>query len=299
MKESDFSQYKQLKTPEEWIDKALKIPNKKKAPLFFLRPAVIGAAAALVITAAVVLTLRYQFGAKPPVAPESLTAPPSVTVAAEESVGTTGIAAATAAEGGTAPVCTGTAAATAPEGETVASGLPASVQTVPKPTAAPYTGASAAESTAASGASDPQPLTQAAPTQQTTAPVTEQATEPVTEVQPATEDKPAVEVPDGVYCGTLTLMCPANSPFYQDGTVHVRIIPMTEEGLPYTFPTALTMVSDGWSAEKAEKTAVLDPLRVGVELAGDYYIVEVTDSRGNRQEFYAALFEDSSFIFYI
>ena len=55
--EKDFRQLKDLRTPEEWIENALLIPQKKNKPLFLLRPSVIGAAASLLIIAAAALTL--------------------------------------------------------------------------------------------------------------------------------------------------------------------------------------------------------------------------------------------------
>ena len=306
MKDFDFSQYQQLKTPEEWIETALKIPQKKKAPLFFLRPAVIGAAAALVITAAVLLTLRFQFGANPPVAPASVVAPPSVTAVAEDATAAPDSVIATNPEGQTvASESTRqepeTVVVTTPAGETVVVIVPAATRTASPPTTAPAATATVPSGTAAASTrpSGSQPVTQSVPTQPSTAPVTDTVIEPATEVQPATGENPIMDAPDGVYCGTITLQCAANSPFYQDGTVHVRIIPTQEEDQrPYTFPTALQK-TDGWGTENAEKTAVIDPLSVGVELASDYYIIEVTDNRGNRKEWYAALSEDSSFIFYL
>jgi hypothetical protein len=55
--EKDFRQLKDLRTPEEWIENALLIPQKKNKPPFLLRPSVIGAAASLLIIAAAALTL--------------------------------------------------------------------------------------------------------------------------------------------------------------------------------------------------------------------------------------------------
>lgn len=57
MTEKDFRQLKDLRTPEEWIENALLIPQKKNKPLFLLRPSVIGAAASLLIIVAAALTL--------------------------------------------------------------------------------------------------------------------------------------------------------------------------------------------------------------------------------------------------
>ena len=53
----DFSQLKSVKTPENWIETAVNIPQKKKPLPFILRSYVIGTAASLVIVAAAVLTI--------------------------------------------------------------------------------------------------------------------------------------------------------------------------------------------------------------------------------------------------
>ena len=55
--EKDFRQLKDLRTPEEWIENALLIPQKKNKPPFLFHPSVIGAAASLLIIATAALTL--------------------------------------------------------------------------------------------------------------------------------------------------------------------------------------------------------------------------------------------------
>ncbi|MBQ2358125.1 MAG: hypothetical protein II395_05210, partial [Ruminococcus sp.] len=57
MTEKDFRQLKDLRTPEEWIENALLIPQKKTKQPFLFRPSVIGAAASLLIIATAALTL--------------------------------------------------------------------------------------------------------------------------------------------------------------------------------------------------------------------------------------------------
>ena len=66
----DFSQLKSFKTPENWIEAAINIPQKKKPLPFILRPYVIGTAASLVIVAAAVLTILLSSGGKPPLGNE-------------------------------------------------------------------------------------------------------------------------------------------------------------------------------------------------------------------------------------
>ena len=80
----DFSQLKSFKTPENWIETAVNIPQKKKPLPFILRPYVIGTAASLVIVAAAVLTILLSSGGKPPLGNEhGFAVQPAVTVPTE------------------------------------------------------------------------------------------------------------------------------------------------------------------------------------------------------------------------
>lgn len=69
MKKLNFDALTQFEVPESWIERALDAKSKKK-PLW-LRPVVIGSAASLVITAAVVLTLWLHTGGSAPLSPET------------------------------------------------------------------------------------------------------------------------------------------------------------------------------------------------------------------------------------
>lgn len=69
MKKLNFDALTQFEVPESWIERALDAKPKKK-PLW-LRPVVIGSAASLVITAAVVLTLWLHTGGSAPLSPET------------------------------------------------------------------------------------------------------------------------------------------------------------------------------------------------------------------------------------
>ncbi len=69
MKKLNFDALTQFEVPESWIERALDAKPKKK-PLW-LRPAVIGSAASLVITAAVVLTLWLHTGGSAPLSPKT------------------------------------------------------------------------------------------------------------------------------------------------------------------------------------------------------------------------------------
>lgn len=72
MTDKNFRQLKSVRTPEEWIDKALMIPKKKNKPLFLLRPSVIGAAASLLIIAAAALTLFLNLRQLPEPSPPTV-----------------------------------------------------------------------------------------------------------------------------------------------------------------------------------------------------------------------------------
>lgn len=69
MKKLNFDALTQFEVPESWIERALDAKPKKK-PLW-LRPVVIGSAASLVITAAVVLTLWLHTGGSAPLSPKT------------------------------------------------------------------------------------------------------------------------------------------------------------------------------------------------------------------------------------
>lgn len=69
MKKLNFDALTQFEVPESWIERALAAKPKKK-PLW-LRPVVIGSAASLVITAAVVLTLWLHTGGSAPLSPKT------------------------------------------------------------------------------------------------------------------------------------------------------------------------------------------------------------------------------------
>lgn len=69
MKKLNFDALTQFEVPESWIERALAAKPKKK-PLW-LRPVVIGSAASLVITAAVVLTLWLHTGSSAPLSPKT------------------------------------------------------------------------------------------------------------------------------------------------------------------------------------------------------------------------------------
>ena len=63
LNEFDFSQLQQLRTPENWVEAAVHIPQEKQKPrLLRFRPYSVGAVAVLVIVAVTLLTLLLQTG---------------------------------------------------------------------------------------------------------------------------------------------------------------------------------------------------------------------------------------------
>jgi len=135
MTEKDFRQLKDLRTPGEWIDKALLIPERKHKPPFLFRPSVIGAAASLLIIAAAALTLFLNLRQLPEPEPQTFFQ--------------------------TATTATATAAETVRPSQTAASQPPPAI---PQTTAKPQTAATQAPSSSQtapavppSGSSNPSP----------------------------------------------------------------------------------------------------------------------------------------------
>ena len=202
-----FSQLNSLKTPEGWIEAALQIPTNRKKPLpRLLRPAFIGAAAALIIVTAVIWTLALHAGG--PAAPLPLQ--PDLPIA-ESTVPTSSVPAETTTEG--------TAAQTAPTA-TVTPTHPAAQPTM-------------------------QPVTQPT-TQPVTIPVTVPATDPLTElptVSPTvTLEEPDMETPQSVYFnGDIRLFIGEDNPFYPSANVRAEI-----PGCGAMMTLSLTVGEDGF-----------------------------------------------------
>ena len=182
MTEKDFGQLKGVRTPEEWIDKALLIPNKKNKPFLF-RPSVIGAAASLLVIAAAALTLFFNLRRLPEPAPQTV-------------------------------FQTATAANASTEAETVRPTQPADTQpttaAIPPATVQPQT---ATAQTADSSAVSPVPLPTAAPTVQPTLSPTVKPTAAPT--VPATcSTYPLTEPPETKL--TVPVTVPATPPYEEE-----------------------------------------------------------------------------------
>lgn len=228
LNEFDFSQLQQLRTPENWVEAAVHIPQEKQKPrLLRFRPYSVGAVAVLVIVAVTLLTLLLQTGQtvkplppKPSTPVESAvnpTAAPSATKASAE-VETTGVAACaptTRPSGTAAPATAAPATAAAEQPQALTSpatrpGFPATASTQPvtQPITQPVT----------------QPVTQPA-TQPVTKPATVPVTVPLTQpheppTEPATDD-PGEEAL--YFYGRLTFISPINGMFAQNDTVYADI----------------------------------------------------------------------------
>ncbi len=73
MNSFNFDEYKNLKTPESWIDNAVMIPDVTKKPKRFpLKLSIISTAASVVLVTAVILTLSIQTGNKLPAPGDSV-----------------------------------------------------------------------------------------------------------------------------------------------------------------------------------------------------------------------------------
>ena len=256
-----FSQLNSLKTPEGWIEAALQIPTNRKKPLpRLLRPAFIGAAAALIIVTAVIWTLALHAGG--PAAP--LPPQPDLPIA-ESTVPTSSVPAETTTEG--------TAAQTAPTA-TVTPTHPAAqptTQTVTQPTTQPVTHPTVHPPTQPVT----HPITQPT-TQPVTIPVTVPATDPLTElptVSPTvTLEEPDTEAPQSEYFnGDIRLFIGEDNPFYPSANVRAEI-----PGCGAMMTLSLTAGEDGF------KTAVYHPIDLMLD-RWQTYVLHVVNAKGNSQ----------------
>ena len=244
----DFSQLKSFKTPENWIETAINIPQKKKPLPFILRPYVIGTAASLVIVAAAVLTILLSSGGKPPLGNEhGFAVQPAVTVPTEiiEETNASGEVIATHVvpfiTEGTTPQATEIIEVTNDSGEVIAT--QAVPVTSPQATGATAANTNPAQTTGGTTATEAtiKPTT-AGPTAPATEPVTIQtqpawnvqettdnAEEDDTAVEDVTDDTAATETkPPVLFTGSLTLIITPDSPLF--GSVYVKLDIYNESG---------------------------------------------------------------------
>ena len=293
----DFSQLKSFKTPENWIETAIKIPQKKKPLPFILRPYVIGTAASLVIVAAAVLTILLSSGGKPPLGNEhGFAVQPAVTVPTEiiEETNASGEVIAThvvpVITEGTTPQATEIIEVTNNSGEVIAT------QAVPV-TSPPATGATTAPNTNPAQTTGGTTATEATikpttaePTAPATVPVTIH-TQPAWDVQETTniseEVDPAIEdVTDNIqtgktdppteYTGTLTLIITPDSPLF--GSVYVKLDIYNESG----DKVGNTVVLKPKLSNAGFKAVTITPGDQGMTLyRWQTYTLRVYDTNGN------------------
>ena len=292
----DFSQLKSFKTPENWIETAINIPQKKKPLPFILRPYVIGTAASLVIVAAAVLTILLSSGGKPPLGNEhGFAVQPAVTVPTEiiEETNASGEVIAThvvpVITEGTTPQATEIIEVTNAFGEVIAT--QAVPVTSPQATGATAANTNPAQATGGTTATEAAVMpTAAGPTAPATEPVTIQ-TQPAWNVQETTnnaeEDYPAIEDetdntqtgktdPPAEYTGSLTLIITPDSPLF--GSVYVKLDIYNESG----DKAGNTVVLKPNLSTAGFKAVTIKPNEQGMTLyRWQTYTLRVYDTNGN------------------
>lgn len=272
MPEFDFSQLQTLKTPEAWIDKALKIPQENQKSPWFLRSSVIGIAASLVIVAAVVITLLLHTGGSQPPQPADVMPVQPATVASvtEQTTSADGSVSSTAPSGIPSAAATTKAAATA----AAASG--ATVPATTKTAATATTAATVPPSQAATAASQPivtQPATRPL-TQPQTQTATQQQTEPTDDIE--TGIAPATEW----FQGTVAVLLAYDSPFADKDAAYVRFD--TKDG----FCGVVRFTPPQGDVPAYENTEEFSPYDCGVYVpVGEPCTVTVYDNSGNRKTY--------------
>ena len=212
MKEFDFSQLQSFKTPGEWIENALKIPNKKNnSTILHFRSYLIGTAASVVIVTAVALTLllHTDFSNVPSQPPSAL--PAAVT----ENTKPSGNALTAPSLEKSAPTVSEAPKAALP---TASSTVAAASASVPPSSVPPVTAATAVASVAAPPTSS-KPSTQA-PAVPLTTPLTTPLTEgtsPGEAASPGTLPTQPLTVPyqGEIFCGKVFIFISEKNPLYQ------------------------------------------------------------------------------------
>ena len=287
----DFSQLKSFKTPENWIETAINIPQKKKPLPFILRPYVIGTAASLVIVAAAVLTILLSSGGKPPLGNErSFAVQPAVTVPTEiiEETNASGEVIAThvvpAITDGTTPQATEIIEVTNALGEVIATQAvpvtsPSAGNTAPQTTAEAST-TSAAAPTAAETTASETPWTTTVPEIIST---TDDISEEVETLSPAWDETQTVTEPvqethaPDVFTGNLTLIITPDSPLF--GSVFVKLDFYNESGAKVDSTVAVKPILNEMTGYK---TASFYPYGNGMNLyCWQTYTLRVYDTKGN------------------
>ena len=239
--DKNFRQLKSVRTPEEWIDKALMIPKKKNKPLFLLRPSAIGAAASLLIIAAAALTLFLNLRQLPE------PSPPTVfqTVTPTDSTATVTETVQVASPSTTQPTAASSSPSTAAVSQATALPQPApvvspvlsptgkpTVSPTVSPTVKPTVSPTVSPTVKPTGSPTVPPTVK--PTAAPTAPAT-YATQPLTE---PTEAKPTVPA-------TVPATPPREEELYYMG----RIIFLAEQGSAFadSAPVRVTMSQSGYT----------------------------------------------------
>ena len=276
MNEFDFTQLKNLKAPAEWVEAAVNIPQKKQKPVFvFLRPQFIGSAAAVVlVTAAVLMTLLLQQGTpKPSFTPAPVIAATAATEPPESISPTT-----------TQAAVRTTPATQATERETVVTASEPATERVTAATraTAPQAATTAATVPATVPPTTPEAPTQAAtqqPTQAATQTATQAATEPATDLpgeevsateETATADPP-VEPPSEMFEGSVAVRISPKCPLYNSKYLYIEVL--DKDGRKQNHYTITRKLTNG--------VIVFYPPIYGMILySGEDYVLRVYDNNG-------------------
>ena len=288
MTEKDFRQLKDLRTPGEWIDKALLIPERKHKPPFLFRPSVIGAAASLLIIAAAALTLFLNLRQLPEPEPQTVfqtattaaataaeTVRPSQTAASQPSAAIPQTTAKPQTAATQAPSSSQTAPAVSPSGSSNPSPTPLptvkpTVSPTVKPTGSPTVTPTAAPTTPATAAT--QPLTEPTQTPTQTAAQTPTETSPEEAVQTETTDDPQVATsPRKPFYGRVTIRISPKCPLYNNRFLYIAVLDRNGQACnPFTIALKLT---DG------EMT--IYPISYSMYLyKGEDYVLRLNDHNG-------------------
>lgn len=287
-KDLNFSQLENLKAPEEWIEKAMSIPNENHSLTAFRHwRAVGGTAAAIIVAVTVVLTLVINTRSpKPPLdsLPGTVTQP---TTAATE-----------LPDSAPQPPQTSVAAVTDPKGNVTATEI------VPLTSAAPSSSATMAATAKPSAATEAKtdttaPFSSTASTIPETLPAKTSPSKPLPETTAATQTASIIETVDVAgetewFEGTVTLRITAPHPFLNAETVFLRVD--SDEG--FCGITAIKPDGSALSVESDTVTTEVCFYDTGTFVPADRpCTVTVYDKNGNRAVFSTVFHNGQTVIF--
>lgn len=273
MNEYRFAELENVKTPDEWVEKAVSIPDtvQKPSPLL-LRSALIGTAAAVVILATVLITLSLHTGninqplGNNPVVVQTMTeaaSAPEETQAASSPSATSEPAKESSVTGSSRTDISSDGSGAAGNYNGSVSSFNLSNNHTEAPTEKPV---ESSEAPTQPAATQPEP-TQSAPTQPA-------------EEQPTTEEA-------NWFSGSLCFNLSEYNAMYYSDEIYVHL---TQNGASFSekySDAELAIVSE---PEEGKKRAVIVPKNNNILLMGNqYYQIEVYDNVGSSETFSAYL----------